>query len=75
MQSVGAVVSLLSRLTHHQDSQLFSLLGHPTCLQINELGDILYQYDWHCIDCKFCEVCREKGNEVRREHGLHQNSS
>ncbi|THH27419.1 hypothetical protein EUX98_g6769 [Antrodiella citrinella] len=39
--------------------------GHPTCLQINELGDILYQYDWHCIDCKFCEVCREKGDESR----------
>ncbi|TCD59865.1 hypothetical protein EIP91_011280 [Steccherinum ochraceum] len=39
--------------------------GHPTCLKISKLGDLVYQYDWHCIDCKFCEVCKEKGDEGR----------
>ncbi|KAH8100899.1 hypothetical protein BXZ70DRAFT_1021503 [Cristinia sonorae] len=39
--------------------------GHPSCLQISSLGEVPFLYDWRCIECKSCEMCRQKGDENR----------
>ncbi|KAI9140439.1 acyl-CoA N-acyltransferase [Paraphysoderma sedebokerense] len=36
--------------------------GHPSCLQFSpELTDVAMSYNWHCLDCKPCEICRDRG--------------
>ena len=38
--------------------------GHPSCLEIAHISDVVYNYSWECIECKKCEVCKEKGDDV-----------
>ena len=38
--------------------------GHPSCLQLSHLADRISSYDWHCIECKTCEICKVKGDDV-----------
>ncbi|KIO28367.1 hypothetical protein M407DRAFT_71837 [Tulasnella calospora MUT 4182] len=40
--------------------------GHPSCLKIEQIGDVIRSYDWTCMECKTCEVCNKKGREVGR---------
>ena len=39
--------------------------GHPSCMELTSIGDIIRSYPWRCIECKICEVCNEKGDDVR----------
>ncbi|KAF9484353.1 hypothetical protein BDN70DRAFT_917724 [Pholiota conissans] len=39
--------------------------GHPSCMQLEKLGDVVRSYKWKCIECKNCEVCQEKGDDER----------
>lgn len=34
-------------------------------MDLGSIGDILRSYDWKCIECKTCELCSEKGDDVR----------
>lgn len=40
--------------------------GHPTCLNMltPRLAKAVMAYDWCCIECKTCEVCMVKGQDV-----------
>ncbi|EIW84212.1 hypothetical protein CONPUDRAFT_51245 [Coniophora puteana RWD-64-598 SS2] len=38
--------------------------GHPSCMQLEGVGDVFRSYPWKCIECKTCEICREKGDDV-----------
>lgn len=40
--------------------------GHPTCLNMltPKLRKRVMMYDWHCIECKTCEQCAIKGDDV-----------
>ena len=38
--------------------------GHPSCIHLDELGDIVRSYPWRCSECKICEICHEKGDDV-----------
>ncbi|KDQ14873.1 hypothetical protein BOTBODRAFT_109416 [Botryobasidium botryosum FD-172 SS1] len=38
--------------------------GHPTCLSIEKLVDVVRSYPWKCIECKACEICLQKGDDV-----------
>lgn len=40
--------------------------GHPTCLGITNPDVVkkMRSYDWCCIECKPCEVCLDKGEDV-----------
>ena len=46
------------------DPPQLSLSGHPTCMDLAPVADIMRSYPWKCIECKTCEICREKGNDV-----------
>ena len=35
-------------------------------MQLEKLGDVVRSYAWKCIECKNCEVCQEKGDDVSR---------
>ncbi|KAF8969241.1 hypothetical protein BDZ97DRAFT_272862 [Flammula alnicola] len=39
--------------------------GHPSCMELEKLGDVVLSYPWKCIECKNCEVCQEKGDDER----------
>ena len=41
--------------------------GHPSCLNMvtKELCLKIMTYDWCCMECKTCEVCMIKGDDVR----------
>ena len=41
--------------------------GHPSCMQLENMGDAMRSYEWQCATCKSCSVCRRKGNEVRSD--------
>lgn len=28
------------------------------------MGDVVRSYPWRCIECKICEICQEKGDDV-----------
>lgn len=45
--------------------KLISYPGHPSCLQLADVAEILHSYAWVCIECKKCEFCHEKGADVR----------
>lgn len=34
-------------------------------MQLPGLGDILRSYPWKCTECKTCEICGQKGDDVR----------
>ncbi|KAG8928430.1 dual specificity protein kinase kns1 [Tulasnella sp. 417] len=36
---------------------------HPSCLKIEQIGDVIRSYDWTCMECKTCETCGKKGEE------------
>ena len=40
--------------------------GHPTCLNLvtSRLKHNVMTYDWCCLECKTCEVCLVKGDDV-----------
>ncbi|KLO12769.1 hypothetical protein SCHPADRAFT_803855, partial [Schizopora paradoxa] len=39
--------------------------GHPSCMEIGEVAcETLLGYEWKCMECKTCEVCDEKGDDV-----------
>lgn len=40
--------------------------GHFSCLDMGsaELIRMVQSYDWTCIECKTCEKCEAKENEV-----------
>ncbi|KDQ56969.1 hypothetical protein JAAARDRAFT_58448 [Jaapia argillacea MUCL 33604] len=39
--------------------------GHPSCMNLRESADIVRSYPWKCIECKPCEICKEKGDDNR----------
>jgi hypothetical protein len=39
-------------------------LGHPSCMELGEVSDVVRSYPWRCIECKICEICQEKGDDV-----------
>ncbi|KAF5341910.1 hypothetical protein D9611_001573 [Ephemerocybe angulata] len=39
--------------------------GHPSCMELDNIGDIIRSYPWRCIECKICELCQEKGDDAR----------
>lgn len=39
--------------------------GHPSCMELAEIGHVLISYPWKCIECKNCELCKEKGDDER----------
>ncbi|KAB5592519.1 Histone acetyltransferase [Ceratobasidium theobromae] len=39
--------------------------GHPSCIQIPHLADVIRSYDWRCQDCKECEICQSKGDDSK----------
>ena len=43
--------------------------GHPTCLNIisKRLLKTVREYEWCCIECKRCEICEIKGDDVSPE--------
>ena len=41
-----------------------ALLGHPSCMQLKRVADVVRTYPWKCIECKNCELCQEKGDDV-----------
>ncbi|EPQ54272.1 hypothetical protein GLOTRDRAFT_44190 [Gloeophyllum trabeum ATCC 11539] len=40
-------------------------LGHPSCMQLDEISENIHLYPWKCMECKNCEICQEKGDDVR----------
>ncbi|CCO28928.1 hypothetical protein BN14_02928 [Rhizoctonia solani AG-1 IB] len=40
--------------------------GHPSCMEIPQLGDIIRSYPWRCQECKECEICKAKGDDCDR---------
>jgi len=39
-------------------------LGHPSCMELGGVADVVRSYPWKCIECKTCEICLEKGDDV-----------
>eukprot|EP00040_Diaphanoeca_grandis_P025634 m.142274 g.142274 ORF g.142274 m.142274 type:complete len:759 (-) comp30243_c0_seq1:347-2623(-) len=40
--------------------------AHPSCLGFDDaLTDMIRTYEWQCIDCKGCSVCRDAGDEEK----------
>lgn len=41
--------------------------GHPTCLDWDDMGLVrrVKAYAWLCQECKRCQICDEKGDDVR----------
>jgi hypothetical protein len=48
--------------------------GHPTCLNMltPRLARAVMAYDWCCIECKTCEVCMVKGQDVSESRAKEQ---
>ena len=40
--------------------------GHPSCLDMRDPGlkEKVMTYNWCCIECKMCEICMVKGDDV-----------
>lgn len=34
-------------------------------MELGEVSDVVRSYPWRCIECKICEICQEKGDDVR----------
>ncbi|CAE6516029.1 unnamed protein product [Rhizoctonia solani] len=39
--------------------------GHPSCMEIPQLGEVIRSYPWRCQECKECEICRDKGDDSK----------
>ncbi|KAF9223489.1 hypothetical protein BS17DRAFT_767339 [Gyrodon lividus] len=39
--------------------------GHPSCMELGKVADIVRSYCWKCVECKTCEICQEKGDDAR----------
>ncbi|KAJ3554151.1 hypothetical protein NP233_g12482 [Leucocoprinus birnbaumii] len=39
-------------------------IDHPSCMKLDEIGDMIRSYPWKCLECKNCELCGEKGDDV-----------
>ncbi|EIM91009.1 uncharacterized protein STEHIDRAFT_50161 [Stereum hirsutum FP-91666 SS1] len=39
--------------------------GHPRCMQLDSAAELMYSYPWKCAECKPCEVCNDKEDDVR----------
>jgi hypothetical protein len=39
--------------------------GHPSCMALDEVSNVIRSYPWKCMECKNCEICQEKGDDVR----------
>jgi hypothetical protein len=39
--------------------------GHPSCMELSKIGDMIRTYPWKCLECKNCELCGDKGDDVR----------
>ncbi|KAG9315248.1 acyl-CoA N-acyltransferase [Chiua virens] len=39
--------------------------GHPSCMELGKVSDVVRSYPWRCIECKICEICQEKGDDAR----------
>lgn len=64
--NVGEVVGLSNFATAGCKLYLYVSSGHPTCVDIkSHSAEIARRYPWMCIECKPCEICREKGDDVR----------
>jgi len=33
-------------------------------MQLSKIGDMILSYQWKCLECKNCELCGEKGDDV-----------
>lgn len=47
--------------------------GHPSCMKWgrNQRKTAVAQnYNWRCMECKTCEICCEKGDDVSHDGGL-----
>jgi hypothetical protein len=33
-------------------------------MELGEVSDVVRSYPWRCIECKICEICQEKGDDV-----------
>lgn len=46
-------------------ASLICVSAHPTCLQLGpSIGELIQTYEWVCIECKKCEICLTKGDDV-----------
>ncbi|KAJ1307531.1 hypothetical protein OPQ81_001628 [Rhizoctonia solani] len=39
--------------------------GHPSCMEIPQLGEVIRSYPWRCQECKECEICKDKGDDSK----------
>ncbi|KAF8274749.1 hypothetical protein EI94DRAFT_1712954 [Lactarius quietus] len=39
--------------------------GHPTCMDLGTVANLVRSYLWKCVECKTCEICQEKGDDAR----------
>lgn len=39
--------------------------GHPSCMELGDVCDVVRSYPWRCTECKICEICQLKGDDVR----------
>lgn len=33
-------------------------------MELGEVSEVVRSYPWRCIECKICEICQEKGDDV-----------
>lgn len=52
---------------------LFSLSGHPSCLQFTvNMTAAVRTYRWQCIECKSCSLCGTSENDVSKLYNANQ---
>ncbi|EUC64801.1 MYST-like histone acetyltransferase [Rhizoctonia solani AG-3 Rhs1AP] len=39
--------------------------GHPSCMEIPQLNEVIHSYPWRCQECKECEICHDKGDDSK----------
>ncbi|KAG8955769.1 hypothetical protein FRC03_011085 [Tulasnella sp. 419] len=39
--------------------------GHPSCMNIEKIADVIHNYDWLCMECKLCEICNRGGWDAK----------
>lgn len=42
-------------------------------MELAKVADVVRSYPWRCIECKICEICQEKGDDVRNSVQLIRN--
>jgi hypothetical protein len=33
-------------------------------MELGEVSNVVRSYSWKCIECKICEICQKKGDDV-----------